>query len=185
MSRLVVVASATLVYVLGSVSARAAWFTHPCHGYKVWYPEGWYVSPLSEPPDCRRFAAEEWPPDDPRYGGGRDPMPEGYAGIALEVHESTNSCRARLEEETNLGPQWKTWGEENIGGRHYLTVRHPDADLERRLACWSDGHRQYVFMLSVVAPYPRYKELLATWEKVIASLELPAQASATPPPPTP
>jgi hypothetical protein len=141
---------------------------------------------LSQPPDCRRFAVEEWPPDDPRYGGGRDPLPEGYAGIALEVYEPTNSCRARLEEETSTGRQWKTWEEKNIGGRNYLTVRYLGASFhEERFACWSDGQHQYLFWLSVVPPYPRYKELLATWEKVIASLELPGQASATQPPPTP
>ncbi|GIW45399.1 MAG: hypothetical protein KatS3mg077_2681 [Candidatus Binatia bacterium] len=185
MSRAVAIASAVLLCVLYSVRTHAAWFTHPCHGYKVWYPDGWYVSPFSQPPDCRRFAVQEWPPDDPRWGGGRNPLAEGSVGIALEVYESSNSCRARLEEETSLGPQWKTWEKKTIGGRNYLTVRHPDAVLENRFACWSDGQHQYLFLLSVVPPYPRYKELLATWEKVIASLQLPAPATATQPPPTP
>lgn len=166
-----------------SRTVTAASFVHPVHGFTLWYPEHWYLQPFL--PEYGSFVILDTPLDDPRFGGGRDPAPEGTAGIRLEVQESNDPSRKTLEEKTRYGTQFLKWEEKTLGGRVWLTVRQPDLIATTHWACWANSGQQFLFFLTVAPPHPRYKELVATWEKMIASLQLPAPASATQPPPTP
>ncbi|MCX8070992.1 MAG: hypothetical protein N3C12_00880 [Candidatus Binatia bacterium] len=85
----------TMLCVLSAGSAAAAWFIHPCRGYRVWYPDDWYLKPDSSE-GCGDFSIIDVPLDDPRTTNPRTIIDEGVAAIWLKIQEFDRSCRDLL-----------------------------------------------------------------------------------------
>ena len=169
-----------LLCLVNASDAGAKVFVHLYQGYTLWYPDHWHGG---EPPSDAQdwFSASTLSlSDEERHLYRHDPCPDGLdvATMWLRVKEGA-SCRATLEEQSAFGGPYVKWDEPVIGHRTFLRVQVPQPEMTFQFACWSDGHRLFVFVLNVCTPSPRYHEYVEIWQKVIASLRLTTHPEST------